>query len=304
MAFTKDLVQKLNEITSHISMAELRIRYQKMSASYRQTGTADLACFEDALAYAWARMPATASVLYKILQAIDTPIKSIIDLGAGTGAASFVSQCLWGNELLITAVEKNQYMLEVCRKIISPHHVINASIEEMPPIETADCVILSYVLGEVADFLSIFKKALVCSTNLVVVVMPGTPKGSHTIKMLRHFYIGSNSGSIQAPCTHSNNCPSNWCHFYARASRTRQHSFIKEGDCSFEDEPYSYLVISKNIIDYQLGAGRIISKPHVTKFSTSFDVCEKNGLKEEVILKKDPRYKRTRKLKLGDIWSI
>ncbi len=95
---------------------------------------------------------------------------------------------------------------------------------------------------------------------------------------------------------------SDWCHFVERLDRSRIQKHLIKGVLGYEDEKYSYLLMSKYPIHSD--GKRIISRPNITKYSVSFDVCsEKNG---HIVVKKREnknKYQIAKKSIRGDLYS-
>lgn len=303
MTIVKILSDRLSNISRNHDLKSLQKSYLKLSEEYRKSSTSLIRSTEEALAYAMARMPATASVVEDVLSQIDQPPQRLLDLGAGTGAACFVAKQLWPN-VDTHAVEQNPYMLDVCTQLSAPDSSTLQSIENFTPKENYDCVILSYVLGEVTHPREIFKQALSYTRDLAIIILPGTPRDFAKLKDIRDLCITEKLASILAPCTHQSTCQSDWCHFYAKVMRTREHKFIKNSILGYEEEPYAYLVVSKqNNPESNPVLSRIISKPFVNKFSANFQVCHHTGISQMMVTRRDKNnFKAAKKSHLGDLW--
>ena len=91
----------------------------------------------------------------------------------------------------------------------------------------------------------------------------------------------------------------NWCHFAVRVQRTRLHKALKGGDAPYEDEKFTYLVLTREkpenpccarlLRHAQIGPGRIL-----------LPVCEAGEEKTMTVTKKDPLWKRARKIRWGE----
>jgi ribosomal protein RSM22 (predicted rRNA methylase) len=142
---------------------------------------------------------------------------------------------------------------------------------------------------------------------MVLIIEPGTPSGFNNIIQARDKLIEKGFSAI-APCTASNGfCPlrdseSDWCHFVERLDRSRVQKHLIKGELGYEDEKYSYLLMSKYPIHSD--GKRIISRPNITKYSVSFEVCsEKSG---HIVVKKRENknnFKIMKKSIRGDLYS-
>lgn len=91
----------------------------------------------------------------------------------------------------------------------------------------------------------------------------------------------------------------NWCHFAVRVQRARLHKALKGGDAPYEDEKFTYLVLTREkpenpcrarlLRHAQIGPGRIL-----------LPVCEAGEEKTMTVTKKDPLWKRARKIRWGE----
>ena len=115
-------------------------------------------------------------------------------------------------------------------------------------------------------------------------------------------YLLDNNGYIISPCPHCNNCPISdfdWCHFVTRIERSKLHKLLKEASSPFEDEKYSYLVMSKYPIN-KTYSDRIMRHPIINKNNVSITICSNEGITTKQIYKNDPNYKLIKKSKCGD----
>src|SRR5436190_23446643 len=96
-----DLTKSLAGLLDGVSRKELAAAAQKMSAGYRQGATSrGIVTPAQAVAYAVARMPATfaacAAVFARIAEVMPAfAPASLLDVGAGTGAASWAAIGQW-----------------------------------------------------------------------------------------------------------------------------------------------------------------------------------------------------------------
>src|SRR5690349_1662806 len=96
-----DLTKALDALLDGVSRKELAVAAQKMSAGYREGATSQaIVTPAQACAYAVARMPATyaacTAVFARAAEAMPgfSP-SSLLDVGAGTGAASWAAIGQW-----------------------------------------------------------------------------------------------------------------------------------------------------------------------------------------------------------------
>ena len=108
---------------------------------------------------------------------------------------------------------------------------------------------------------------------------------------------------MAAPCPHALACPmvgGDWCHFAARLERTALHRKLKGGSLGYEDEKFSYVAFSKEVVE--LPPSRILSEPARHSGHVSLKLCTKaEGLQQPIISKKQGElYKQSRKAAWGD----
>jgi len=165
---------------------DLAAAAQKLSAGYRQGATSHgIATPLDAKAYAVARMPATyaacAAAFARLTEVMpDFAPASLLDVGAGTGAASWAAITAWPGIGAVVMLDRNPALRDLARKL--------ADAGPMPDLEIlsgdvtagkpkADLVVASYVLAEFAQ-----ERAAAVAVDLwgsagaaLVLVEPGTP---------------------------------------------------------------------------------------------------------------------------------
>ncbi|WGL58666.1 small ribosomal subunit Rsm22 family protein [Pigmentibacter sp. JX0631] len=322
MILPNQLQESLTEIAKHYAPSALQQAYLKLSTYYRNNReqiafslNSDL----ERLAYVLARMPATYAAVERVLQEVlpfAENLKSILDVGAGPGTASWAS-CETFSELEnIQLIEQNQGMIEIGKKLaLNQQKMKNANwlqknvLNSLDGIQSADLVLASYSFNEISEkdkehFLSKFWEK---TGQFFVLIEPGTPLGFQSVTFARNFFLKSNA-NILAPCPHSLSCPAlnkqDWCHFATRLQRTSMHKNLKMGEKGFEDEKFSYLIVSKNNLEKHFNA-RITRHPEVHSGHLKLNLCTKDGFILKTHSKKDgQKYKEARKAEWGDSWNL
>lgn len=288
---------------------ELSIRYRKESGHGKRL----LTFSDEAAAYSVVRMPATYEAAYSALNHTlsisGCSIKSLLDIGAGTGAASWAADSLMDLEN-ITCLEREESMREVGKTMMSSgsEALKNAKWLEYDLTkdeinEKADLVIASYVLNELneEERIKAADKLYNASDKITLIIEPGTPAGYFNLKRIREHLI-SREAHIIAPCPHENSCPleeDDWCHFSCRVQRSKLHRELKEGDAPYEDEKFAYIAASHE--KYKNADARVLRHPIIKKGRVALEVCTKDGIKRIDISKRDGAlYKKARKAKWGD----
>ena len=266
----------------------------------------------EALAYAIMRMPATYGAVYttlkNTLERIDSNIQSVLDIGAGTGAATWaINDLLKPNN--IQCFEREQVMLELGKSFMSQNPELRDVSWEYADIVKdnldvkADLVITSYMLNEIKpeERNKVIHKLIESSNHIIVIIEPGTPEGFKNIKQVQKITI-ENGLHIVAPCTFQGICPlsdDDWCHSIVRMERTKLHKLLKNAELPYEDEKFSYIVISKE--SYDNSGIRILRHPIIEKGKITLKVCHNGNIEEMVITKKDKElFKSVKKKKCGD----
>ena len=184
--------------------------------------------------------------------------------------------------------------------------IVIASEASLPSDVTAEMVTVSYMLAELPlNTMSHIANRLWARTkNVLVLIEPGTPQGFARLRVIRETLL-QQGAFVVAPCTHQNICPMNdkdWCHFKTRVQRSREHMHAKQATVPFEDEAFSYLILSREPAS-QTGA-RVVSPVDISKVSATLHVCDGTGLHDVSVASRDkPTYKRAKKMVWGDVWE-
>lgn len=272
---------------------------------------------KEAVVYSVVRMPATYGAVYSALNytlnLIDYNIKSLLDVGAGTGAASWAADSLIDLHSVV-CLERESAMREIGQKMMSQGTEIlkkakwieyDLTKDDIP--EKADLVIASYVLNELDDNerIKAANKLWNAANKIALIIEPGTPVGYSNLKKIRE-YLLSKGAHVVAPCPHENSCPlekEDWCHFTCRVQRSKLHRQLKEGEAPYEDEKFAYIAVSHEKCGN--AKARILRHPIIAKGRVTLDVCTEDGVKKVNIFKRDGTlYKEARKSQCGDEISI
>jgi ribosomal protein RSM22 (predicted rRNA methylase) len=232
------------------------LRYRKESGGGRRLLTDET----EAAAYAIARMPATFGAALAALRGAQAHAKAqiltLLDAGAGTGAACWAAMEALPEIRRITCIERESAMRRTGQRLahagpdpLRNAEWLSADLTKEPPGRKADIVIASYVLGEMAeeDRGKAAEWLWDAAEKLLLIVEPGTPAGFTQLGELRARLL--NCGAhIAAPCPHEGLCPvpeGDWCHFTCRVPRSRLHRALKGGQAPYEDEKFAYMAFSK-----------------------------------------------------------
>lgn len=309
------LENAIEQKIKNVKLAELKQCANNLSEKYmkqERTGDTLLNTEIEALAYAIMRMPATYGAVYtalkNTLERIDSNIQSVLDIGAGTGAATWaISDLLESNN--IRCFEREQVMLELGKSFMSQNLELRDVSWEYADIVKdnldvkADLVVTSYMLNEIRpeERKNVIHKLIESSNQIILIVEPGTPEGFKNIKEVQKIAI-ENGLHIVAPCTFQGICPlpdDDWCHSIVRMERTKLHKLLKNAELPYEDEKFSYIAISKEKCD---NSGiRILRHPIIEKGRITLKVCHNGNIEEMIVTKKDKElFKSVKKKKCGD----
>lgn len=307
----KESIEKLQTEIEHTSLIE---ESQKISEKYRKNdgkGKKLVTKHTEAIAYAISRMPSTYCAVYsaflETLKKYNYEIKSVIDIGAGTGAATWAVTNLIDAEQII-CLEREQEMRKIGKQLMEKDlpnvewKSFDLNKDEIQ--EKADLVITSYVINELTkeDRKKAIEKMWESTNGILLIIEPGTPEGFKHILEAREILLQKNA-NIVAPCSHNGKCPINpekdWCSFYARVARSKIQKQTKNGELGYEDEKFTYIAFSKMPIE--LDTARILRHPQINSGHVKVKLCTPNGIEEKTYTKKDKEiYKKIRKLDAGN----
>jgi ribosomal protein RSM22 (predicted rRNA methylase) len=256
-------------------------------------------------------MPATfaasAAVFARLAEVMpDFRPQSLLDVGAGTGAASWAAVTAWPGIQTITMLEPNPALRALARRLaengpLGCAEFLSGNLSADKP--GADLVVASYVLAELPEDRV---AAVACdlwrsAKSALALIDPGTPQGFARIRAARAALIEAGA-HVAAPCTHDGACPmagGDWCHFSQRLPRSRDHMLLKDASVPFEDERYSYVVVTRAKV---ASGARILAPPRETKPGLTFKLCDETGLRAQFVAARDKdEYRRVRKRGWGDL---
>lgn len=334
MQLPEEILNKVIEISYDINKKEIAQNFRKISDKYMgdKKGDVLLAEEQEAIAYSIARMPATygavrTAINHVLEMFVDESFETIIDVGAGTGAATLaLMQELEEHEISVSSakcLEREEAMISVGKTLFSEsssESVKNASwikfdINDMSSMlenETmkADIVITSYMLNEFAEekIFGVIDKLWSMTNKMLLIVDPGTPKDHKRMIKIKN-YLYEKGGNIVAPCTCNSGChlpETDWCHFTCRVERTKIQKQVKNANVPYEDEKFTYLAVLKDkSIKPINGVNRIIRHPVIRSNMIEVKLCSNGEIMNRIYTKKDKEtYKMLKKAKVGDLVEI
>ena len=313
--FPQELNAALEALISGRDNAQLGRDAQTISENYRlRTGTGGrlLTKESEAAAYAAARMPATyaaaQAALEEALAASGMEIHSLVDCGAGTGAATWAAAGLLDLERII-CLEREEAMRAVGSRLMHESGLAHAvwescDLTDKTALTKADLVIEGYMLGELREDmrLPVAKKLWDAAEKMLVLIEPGTPQGFANLAAARAHLAGCGA-HVAAPCpAGAAACPmagEDWCHFAVRVQRTKLHKMLKGGDAPYEDEKFCYLALTREKPKAPCSA-RVLRHPMIAPGRITLTLCENGEKKLRAVTKKDPLWKRARKIGAGE----
>jgi ribosomal protein RSM22 (predicted rRNA methylase) len=289
-------------------------RAAQISKTYRDGGNSRVIASEaDALAYALVRMPATYAAITACLNALvevkdDFAPISLLDVGAGPGTASWAAAETFSSLRNFMLLDINAALQTLALELGREHARLAAMTCRRDPnaldeAEPADLVIASYLIGEVGEVerRALAERLWAKTRETLLVVEPGTPAGYGRIIELRAQLIAAGA-HVVAPCPHDGRCPlsaPDWCHFAQRLPRLRAHKQIKEAELPFEDEKFSYVVLTRNAPAQRFS--RVLAPPVVSKVEVSAKLCTADGVSFTKVPRRDKAaYAKARRWRWGD----
>jgi ribosomal protein RSM22 (predicted rRNA methylase) len=317
-----DLKAGLDRLAHGISRKTLAERAAAQSCNYRAgCGSHRIATADDVLAYAFTRLPATYAAAVAVFNAMHETLptfwpRTLLDVGAGPGTAAFAAVRVFETLVDIRFIDANAGLRKLALTLMAEadsetlrrgadgqsyrHGNALALLAETQP---ADLVVASYMAGEIAaGELARFTQMLWGVTaGALVVIEPGTPEGYGRVLRMRGELIAAGA-HMAAPCPHGRACPlqpPDWCHFAQRLPRSRDHLRIKGAEVPFEDEKFSYVVLSRG--KAQSIDARVLAPPKIMKSAATAKLCTEDGLVVDIAARRDTSsYRRRKSWRWGD----
>jgi len=345
MDLPNDLRLALADVLAAVPGRDLAAATAALSRRYRDGRSGGVAgpmlrSEDEVAAYAAYRLPATLATAGAALQYVRqrrpgwTP-RTLLDAGAGPGAAAWAAAEVWPALESLTLLERDERMIRLGRRLAAQSSspalrdarwrradLTGAWGQENEPA-SYDLVVSSYTLGEippeqrddVVDRLWAATGAHVgaraddgrdgsaADDAVLLIVEPGTPAGFAVVREARSRVIAA-GGTVVAPCPHDRACPmadGDWCHFSRRVTRSRAHMQAKGVSIGYEDEKYSYVAVARPPGTHSAIAGRVLRHPQTRPGHVILELCAPMGLEKTVVTRKErERYHQARDLAWGD----
>jgi ribosomal protein RSM22 (predicted rRNA methylase) len=269
----------------------------------------------DVLAYGAYRLPATYAAVAAALAYIkdvmpDWQPRSVLDVGAGPGTASWAAGESWPSIEDVEVIERDERMIAFGEKLmaqaegsaLSGARWHKTDLIDVNAEEPRDLVIVSYALNEIdVDRRGELLERLWRDTSgVLLLVEAGTPSGFEIIRAARALLVELGA-QVAAPCPHSSACPmanGDWCHFSRRLARSRAHRDAKDVTIGYEDEKYSYVALTRR--PFTPVQSRVLRHPQVRPGHIHMELCTPDGLQRRVVTKKDKeQFREARHTKWG-----
>ena len=298
--------RRIQERAEAVDFRALASAAASISDAYRAGRQVRIGGREGITAYLVARMPATYAATHAVLGEVrrrlgEREVGSVLDIGAGAGAASLAAR-QWFPAARLTLVERDAAMAAAARDWLPDAAFVNADISRAAPLGQHDLVVAAYSLGEIGSASG--SRLWAAARVALVVVEPGTPHSFAVIRSLRAGLLAGGANML-APCPAAFECPmpgTDWCHFAARVERSSLHRKLKSGTLGYEDEKYSYVALSREPV--VLPEARIIRHPQHSPGLVVLETCTAQGLHRREVRKRErAEYRVARHSSWGDAYA-
>ena len=280
-----------------------------LSDAYRDdapAAAARLSAAERTAAYLVTRMPATYAAAHRVLGEVRQrlqarPIATILDVGAGTGAASLAARH-WFPDASLTLLERDGAFADAARSFLPGAALRTEDASRLEPFPPHDLVIASYSLNELPPAVParLWKAARVA----LVVIEPGTPGDFTAIRDLRDQLLAQGARML-TPCPAETPCPlsvPDWCHFAARVERSSLHRRVKDANLNYEDEKFSYVALAREPVE--LARARLLRRPEQHPGLIVLHLCQPGGTAIVRVRHRDrAAFRAARAAAWGDAWD-
>lgn len=268
----------------------------------------------EAAAYALSRMPATYASAYAALswalEASGLAPQTLLDCGAGTGAVAWAADGLLDLREIL-CLEREAAMRRIGQGLMREADGALAQAEwrafdftANEPLVRAQLVCEGYMLGELKEEmrLPVAERLYEAAEQMLLLIEPGTPQGFANLAAVREHLAGLGA-YVAAPCPQGmKRCPmqaGDWCHFAVRVQRTRLHKALKGGQAPYEDEKFAYLALTRQPPASPC-VSRVLRHPQIAPGRIVLTLCQEDGAEKRAITKKDPLWKRARRIGAGE----
>ena len=279
--------------------AALKRAASALSEAYREGKPTRLVSDDQVNAYLVTRMPATYAAARSALDELpDLAVSSLLDIGAGSGAASLAAMDRFPSAREVTLIERDPSLADAAREFLPDATVICSDATSMREFPEHDLVIAAYSLGEMQAGLA--ARLWAAARVALVIIEPGTPRGAAQIASIREELLALGA-HMAAPCPAAMQCPltaPDWCHFAARVERTSLHRRLKDGELGYEDEKFGYVALTREPV--ALNGSRVLRHPKHHAGWIELELCTASGTRQERATKRDrERFRAARRAEWG-----
>ena len=321
-----DLRAAIDAAVAGVPLRALREAAARLTGAYREPARETPAYLQrmsdiDRLAYVTTRMPSTYASIRAVLQELRKrspalEVASLLDVGSGPATGLWAAASVFTQLVRATLVEPAPGMRELGGRLLAGASIRGrvdvtwepTTAKRLVATSPFDVVLAAYVTSELTPptLEPLVDTMWDACRRAVVLVEPGSPAGFDRVIAARA-RLTARGATIVAPCPHARVCPLlaeavDWCHFAARLNRTSLQRRLKGGTLAYEDEPYSYVIATR-----ELGApaaGRVIRRPRTRSGQVLVRVCTGDGVRDETITRRQAEiYRRARRLRWGDSWD-
>jgi ribosomal protein RSM22 (predicted rRNA methylase) len=275
-----------------------------ISDAYREGKPTRLTSDDQVTAYLLTRMPATyAAARAALAELPNLAIRSVLDIGAGPGAAALATRDRFPEASTFTLIERDPSLADAAREFLPDAEILAADVTNVRELEVHDLVIAAYSLGEIEH--DLIARLWAAARVALVVIEPGTPRGAADITTIREQLL-SLGAHMAAPCPAAMPCPlhePDWCHFAARVERTSLHRRLKNAELGYEDEKFSYVAVVREPLS--LTGARVLRHPQHRPGLIELELCTPAGPRHERVTKRDKdRFRAARKAGWGSSYPV
>jgi ribosomal protein RSM22 (predicted rRNA methylase) len=238
---------------------------------------------------------------------------TLLDVGAGTGAAAWAARAVWLSVQNLTLLDRASAAVELGQRLGagSGDEVLASASWRTGPLPrklpAADIVTAAYVLGELeaARIAALVDRLWAATTGLLVLVEPGSRAGHRRVLAARDRLLDAGARVI-APCPGPQPCPvagsrTSWCHFLARLERSPGHRRAMGAVLSYEDEPFSYVALARPTVFADPRPRGVLGRPRRHPGRVELRICTDGRIETRIVSRRaGDAWRAAKDLEWGD----